>query len=182
MSETPPYLSDGRQWFHVVISTYGSWLPGDPRGFRALHHRVHVDGDYRSPPTPGSFANFHDNARKKMKFPPRKLRTHERAIVGKALVTKFAEFDAYLMCLAVATSHMHLLVKLPPTQVRTILGTVKGFAYHAMHQAGYPAKLFAKRFRALPVEGLRHFRAAYHYILRHASEGAWIYKSELECP
>jgi hypothetical protein len=182
MAQAPPTRNDGRQWFHVVISTYGSWLPGDPRGFRALHHRVHVEGDYRNPPPPGSFENFRNNARRTMKFPPRKLRAQERVLVGQACVEKLLELDAYLMCLAAATSHVHLLIKLPPSQARIILGVVKGSAYHTLHQAGYPAKLWAKRFKVLPVEGLRHFRAVYHYILRHAKEGAWIYKSELECP
>jgi len=180
--QSPPQRGDGRQWFHVVISTYGSWLPGDPRGFRALHHRVHVDGDYRDPPPADSFIELRENAQRIMKFPPRKLSVAERAIVGKSCVEKLAEIDGFLFCLAAATTHVHLLVKLRPVAVRTILGAIKGQVYHAMHQAGYPAKLWAKRFRALPVEGLRHFRAVYHYILRHASEGAWTWKSELEWP
>src|SRR5262245_29868377 len=25
----------GKQWWHVIISTYASWLPGDLRGFRS---------------------------------------------------------------------------------------------------------------------------------------------------
>ncbi len=180
--QSPPQRGDGRQWFHVVISTYGSWLPGDPRGFRALHHRVHVQGDYKNPPLPGSFVEFRENAKRIMKFPPRKLTVAERAIDGQACVTKFAESEAFLFCIAAATTHVHLLVKLRPAAVRTVLGEIKGHAYHAMHQAGYAAKLWAKRFRALPVENLRHFRAVYHYILRHASEGAWTWKTEIECP
>jgi hypothetical protein len=37
-------------WYHVVVHVYGSWLRGDPRGWRARHHREHVDGDYKNPP------------------------------------------------------------------------------------------------------------------------------------
>ena len=34
-----------RGWYHVTGGTYGSWLPGDPRGWRARGRREHVDGD-----------------------------------------------------------------------------------------------------------------------------------------
>lgn len=35
-------------WYHVTIHVYGSWLRGDPRGWRSRHHREHADGDYES--------------------------------------------------------------------------------------------------------------------------------------
>ena len=35
-------------WYHCTAHTYGTWLRGDPRGWRARHHREHVDGDYRN--------------------------------------------------------------------------------------------------------------------------------------
>ena len=44
-----------RHWYHCNGSTYGTWLPGDPRGWRSRNHRVHVPGDYRTPPPPGRF-------------------------------------------------------------------------------------------------------------------------------
>ncbi|HEX3314753.1 MAG TPA: hypothetical protein VHR72_07680 [Gemmataceae bacterium] len=31
------------------LSTYGSWLPGNPRGFRSRKHRIHSSGDYKNP-------------------------------------------------------------------------------------------------------------------------------------
>jgi hypothetical protein len=43
-------MSAWRDWYHVTGSTYGAWLPGDPRGFRTRHHRQHVEGDYKDPP------------------------------------------------------------------------------------------------------------------------------------
>ena len=56
----PPHSPDWWRWFHVILGTYGSWLPGDPRGFRTRHHRDHVDGDYKSPPPPGIYEHFHE--------------------------------------------------------------------------------------------------------------------------
>src|SRR3954467_14884960 len=40
----------GRRWWHVMIGTYASWLPGDKRGFRNRGHRIHSSGDYKNPP------------------------------------------------------------------------------------------------------------------------------------
>lgn len=42
-------------WYHCMGNTYGTWLPGDPRGFRTRHHREHVEGDYRDPPPKGQY-------------------------------------------------------------------------------------------------------------------------------
>ncbi len=38
-------------WYHVMGNTYGTWLPGSERGWRERHHREHVEGDYKHPPT-----------------------------------------------------------------------------------------------------------------------------------
>jgi hypothetical protein len=35
-------MADLRRWYHIIMSTYGSWLYGDARGFRTRHHREHI--------------------------------------------------------------------------------------------------------------------------------------------
>ena len=42
------------RWYHVTCNTYGTWLRGDPRGWRERHHRRHVEGDYKHRPAPGT--------------------------------------------------------------------------------------------------------------------------------
>src|SRR5437868_3666075 len=54
-------------WYHVMCHTYGTWLPGDPRGFRTRHHREHCDGDYKNPPKPGQWEQRHAQAKSLMK-------------------------------------------------------------------------------------------------------------------
>jgi len=41
---------EGMNWWHVIISTRNSWLPGDKRGFRSKNHKIHSSGDYKKPP------------------------------------------------------------------------------------------------------------------------------------
>src|SRR6266571_4906356 len=65
-------MSDGpwHGWYHVMGHTYGSWLYGDPRGFRTRHHREHVEGDYKNPPPPGSYENLEQCSRASLKQAP----------------------------------------------------------------------------------------------------------------
>jgi hypothetical protein len=56
-------------WLHCTGSTYGSWLRGDPRGWRARRHREHVDGDYRTPPASGTYEAMHERSKRLMKRP-----------------------------------------------------------------------------------------------------------------
>ena len=50
--------AEGKRWRHVIISTLNSWLPGDPRGFRTVKHKIHSSGDYKNPPPPGEHAGL----------------------------------------------------------------------------------------------------------------------------
>jgi len=43
------------RWYHVNGNTYGTWLRGDARGWRARHHREHCEGDYKNPPPKGTY-------------------------------------------------------------------------------------------------------------------------------
>jgi len=74
------------RWLHCILGTYGSWLPGEPRGFRTRHHREHVEGNYRNPPPPGLYEHRHEHARELMRHPRGNLRTNGRyAIAGHIL-------------------------------------------------------------------------------------------------
>ncbi len=53
-------------WFHITCNTYGSWLPGDPCGFRDHDHRIHSSGNYKGPPPAGEHTLLHQNARRSM--------------------------------------------------------------------------------------------------------------------
>jgi len=69
------------RWFHCIGGTYGSWLPGDPRGFRTRHHREHVEGDYRNPPPAGIYEFRHQGAADSLRFDPVTVRPEDRRII-----------------------------------------------------------------------------------------------------
>jgi hypothetical protein len=75
-------------WFHIVLTAYGAWMYGDPRGFRTRHHREHVEGDYKNPPPPGAYADKETRSRASLKQEPVTWSPRWRAIVGDALVAR----------------------------------------------------------------------------------------------
>jgi hypothetical protein len=166
-----------RQWRHCVLSTYGAWLHGDPRGFRTRHHREHVEGDYRNPPPAGKYADKLNRSRKALKQSPIVLAPRWRKLVSASLVQRLSKLDAYVACAAVGGQHIHLLLKIPKGSSQVLLGKAKRHAWFVAREAGWTGRLWAKRGSAKPVRDRRHQARVYQYILGHAKQGAWIWVS-----
>jgi len=103
-------------WFHCIGSTYGTWLRGDPRGWRARHHREHVDGDYRKPPASGEFDALLNWSVRAMKRAPVVLRKDHRVIACRGMGKAFGYHDVELIDLSVGATHFHLLARFTPLQ------------------------------------------------------------------
>jgi hypothetical protein len=99
-----------RNWYHCMGNTYGTWLPGDPKGFRTRHHRSHVEGDYKFPPPPGYYDDLFDRSRRLM---PRDLRPLVCRIFADAL--RFHQVE--IVELSVGGVHWHLLARFVPVGV-----------------------------------------------------------------
>src|SRR5262249_36777902 len=90
--ETVIMPKPGYQWRHVVISTWNSWLPGDPRGFRSKKHKIHSSGDYKNPPPEGDHRFLHDYWKDRVEETvviPADL----REAVGKAILEKLDQLN-----------------------------------------------------------------------------------------
>lgn len=163
---------DTRRWHHVVLTTYGAWLHGDPRGFRTRHHRQHVEGDYKSPPEE-DYARLEAHARKSHAQPPVELSSAERELVGKLLRDRLLQGQAWVLCSAVASQHVHLLVKMPVSEGRRLIGLAKKHATFELRSTGRNGKLWGVRSKSILIRSREHQRRTYHYILRHAEHAAW---------
>jgi hypothetical protein len=83
---------------------------------------------------------------------------------------------AFVMCLAQAGQHLHLLAKLPPgANPRLGMGLGKKHSFFEAKDRGWKGKLWAKRGKELKIRDRRHQLNVYHYILGHEQEGAWIW-------
>jgi hypothetical protein len=160
-------------WYHVNGNTYGTWLRGDPKGWRARHHREHCEGDYRHPPPPGKYDHLYNLSRRLMEYDPCYLKAELRPVVGQPMLEMLRSLNIQPISFSVDSRHFHLLAKFPDTNVRGPLGRAKKHAYFRLREIGRPNKLWAKRARVLPVKDRQHQMNTYGYILDHAQKGAW---------
>lgn len=99
-------LSIERYWF-LTWTTYGSWLPGDKRGFTAPEHN--------SPDTPTALPNpaLQSFAKQQMKGPVVFLsRLHATILFEQFQET--ARYRNWLLCaVAIMPTHIHMIIGVP---------------------------------------------------------------------
>jgi REP element-mobilizing transposase RayT len=168
-------LPQGWKWFHVTGNTYGTWLPGDPRGWRSRKHKVHVDGDYRDPPAPGAYDHLNAHSRSLLTRDAVLLTPDQRRVAGRAMVDRLLELNVRLLALSCGRAHYHLLGGFSDHEVRQLVGRAKKNATFDLRECGFEGRAWARKSRPLPVGNRAHQRNVFEYILDHAREGAWVW-------
>jgi len=163
---------DDRVWYHVIVTTYGAWLYGDARGFRTRHHRQHIDGDYKNPPT-DDYSEIELRSRESLEQDAVSLTPYWQPLVGNALYAEFTRLGAFMSAIAVAMQHVHLLAKMPSGCQRHWPGRAKRKVTLVLRQQGWLGKLWEVRSKAIPIRDVSHYENALRYILAHAEHGAW---------
>src|SRR5688572_7244370 len=105
-------MSEERVWFHLIFTTYGAWLPGDPRGFRTRSHRDHVEGDYDSPPEPDIYDGLHQASEFRQAQPSTTIAAEFRPLIGEALRDRLQQEGGEVIAVACGGQHAHVLVQL----------------------------------------------------------------------
>ena len=144
--------------YHVIWSTYGSWLPGDPRGFRTRRHRMHVEGGYRNPPPPGTHAGL-------------------RPVAGEAALERLAQGGADVLGISVAGQHVHVAFIADGSDIKPIIGHVKRVSSHRIRHE-LPGQVWAGGCKIVRVRDDAHRRNVLTYIRNHAREGAWVWTKQ----
>lgn len=168
-------------WFHCTCNTFGTWLPGDPRGWRERHHRQHVNGDYRSPPPKGTGDKLLAQSRRAMTRPPLHLGKPYRATVLRTVVDCLLNDGIEILVAALDDHHLHVLGQFPKHDPRARLGWAKFAATKRVKAEGGLAHLplgvgiWGKRSKALPITDRPHLVNTVNYIAGHARRGAEIY-------
>ena len=162
-------------WYHVNGNTYGTWLRGDPRGWRARRHREHVEGDYKNPPPEGEYAELHRRSKSLLKREPIRLNARQSRAALDAMVAKLLEFEIEVLAVSVDAVHYHILARFPDDQVKGPVGWAKKNASHDLTELGLAGTVWAKGCRPLPITGRRHQLNVFRYIAEHASKGACVW-------
>ena len=181
-------------WYHVNGSTYGTWLRGDPRGWRARHHREQVDGDYQDPPPQGKYDRLHDHSRRLMHRPPVRLTEQARQVASEVMVRTLQFHKVELVALCVDDHHFHLLARFPKPRdsnpwalrkdaktgiaaARHYVGIAKKQSARALSRMKLVAKggVWAVRCRCLPIQDRAHQLNVVRYTESHARHGAAVW-------
>src|SRR5436190_19615284 len=100
-------------WLHCSGSTYGTWLRGDPRGWRAQRHREHCEGDYKNPPDPDEFRNLFERSKRLMKKSGVTLTRKAREAACRKMLSALQFHGVQVIALCVGGRHWHGLLKCP---------------------------------------------------------------------
>jgi hypothetical protein len=161
-----------------MVSTYGTWLPGDHRGWHERNHHEHVAGDYKSPPTPTTFSEGRlRNSRTIMNHDPFLISPPDRERIGLLLLESFQHQKVPVAVLAVAETNFHALIRYPGDDCRLMLGRAKAhvmFRYWERATASTVRRpIWGSGSLPKPIRNEAHGHKVFKYILDHKNEGAW---------
>ncbi len=169
-----PMPSPGKRWYHITFGTHGSWLPGDPRGFRAKHAKVYSSGDHHHPPPPGEHAELLKHSKK--------LQPHTVIIpkpvlkqVGQAIVACAKQYAYRINAVSVSPMHVHLLIELPTANTISEVGKMKRHASRAVSDK-MPGRIWAKGCGVKTIKDQTHQVNTFNYIIKHVDHGAWVWR------
>lgn len=179
-------------WYHINGNTYGTWIRGDTRGWRARHHREHVEGDYKNPPPPERDVHLRVQSLRGMDAPVR-LSVEARSLLCSAFVASFQHQQTELIAACVTGTHFHLLARFvlpanprpkPPTRnqpiyahIRAIVGQVKSHATLKVSKASLatPGGVWAKRCKITAIADRTHQLTVFRYIEKHTNQGGAVW-------
>ena len=156
-------------WFHIQWSAFGTWLPGDPRGFRSHQHRIHSHGNYKNPPPEGEHRGLLLHAERTMHKPAISFDRKTRILLRDAIVTVSQSKDLHLRCVAVSSNHVHALMRIDPDRIVSIIGNIKRSSSHAIRDR-IPGRVWAARKHVNPIRDQSYLAQTEQYILAHQSK------------
>jgi len=170
-------MAGPRRWFHVEFNTFGTWLPGDPRGFRDHDHRIHSSGDYHHPPPPSEHQALRRSAQVSLHKQPVLLERGQQEQVGICLRDSLNAQGLRVHAIAVVSNHAHVLTSgtVDDASLRNVVGNAKRKS-SLLLQAEIPGSLWQRKIGVYPVRDESHCVNVRRYIMAHADQGAWVWE------
>ena len=172
-------------WLHCTGSTYGTWLRGDPRGWRSRDHREHVDGDHKQPPPKGKYDELHEQSKQLMKRARVVLNPEQRGIACRVMVEALLYHKVEVLSFCVGAKHWQGLVRFhaPGTILtkdrlaRHLMGIAKKRSARYLSDAQLVDRggVWAKRCRPMPINDRAHQVRVFGYIRDHRKKGAAVW-------
>jgi REP element-mobilizing transposase RayT len=121
--------------YHAVFTTYGTWLPNDPRGSYSkeiYNDQLRLLGEIKYgrqiPPPKKLLLNFYSEAIPVLGRPAFFINDHTRPIVAAGFMTAVQRLDIKVGACAIMNDHIHVLVLRSRYRVEYIVNQLKGAA------------------------------------------------------
>ena len=118
--------------YFITFHTYGTWLPGDPRGSVDAHHRI------RGTPCVGLAPGRQTASAQRLEHPPVELRLEERTMIHRT-VQEVCQHRGWPLCAAyIGANHVHVVVGTvrPEHAPERVMNDLKAWATRRVVEAG----------------------------------------------
>ena len=131
--------------YHVIFSTYGFWLPNDPRGSWSTFVRswdLFQHGPATKTTERRSVAHrAHDRekrlaAKEALKYPPVKFNGLQARTVARGIATYVASSGLPVWACAILPDHVHMVVGQSGMKVEPLVNQLKGAATRSLNAEG----------------------------------------------
>jgi REP element-mobilizing transposase RayT len=125
---------------HAIFTTYGTWLPNDPRGsFSKAVYQSELAalgpvlyGRQVPQPGPNTLRRFRTAARPCLSRPPYFLNDTTRQVAGEAIGNEAQRFGFAIHACAIMNDHVHLVMPRSRFRVEYLVNQLKGAATRAL--------------------------------------------------
>ena len=118
--------------YMLTWTTYGSWLPGDKRGYVE-------DGQI----LPGNVRTLERN-KQRQKSTTVRLSTREKQIVHRVILTEAQKLGHQIEVCVVFSNHVHLVARPHSESIEEVVGRYKSVTTRALWQHGRKGRIWTK--------------------------------------
>lgn len=170
------------KWWLISWTTYGTWLPGDKRGYCTWRGKQYVPPPerYAKPGEATYQASEHTQVYDIAKFicdKPVYLTSNEMNIALAAMVKEIAQIAIAPAIMSVGDWHVHWFCHFGKLKIRSTVSRVKAAATRKLNALGFDGKKpWTKGCNMKSKTDRRACRNAYKYVRDHRSQGCLIYQ------
>jgi hypothetical protein len=174
------------KWWLITWTTYGTWLPGDERGYRTWRGRSYVAPPKRYAQPGESTYEAPDHTAllqtaKAISGEPVYLSRQQIEIALAAMISEIDEIPIVPAILSIGDSHVHWLCYFGPLKIRSLVERVKAAASRELNFRGFQGKRPWTKGCNMRSKSTRHeCRNAYKYIRKHVNQGGLIYEWKID--
>ena len=139
----------------VTLTTYGTWMQGDERGFvkkgKVLSGSKGLQQANESRRT-GDVV---------------KLKKVEREVVRKTILEEAERIGGEILALSIWSNHLHIVIETGGRSIEKVVSGLKSAAYFAMRERGFKGRLWTRGYDKRYCFDEESLKSRIAYVMRH---------------